>query len=367
MSRARAPRYPEGEMQIAPLAAPVSSNPPAPRPLGAPTPARNAPADRVELSGAAVLPTAIAAPAASSAFAPIIEGLREPYRQAVEAALAALPPEVPRALADAGYRILVVESDGPPPFGFEPYPVDALKGADISKAVPRGRKLELNGARIAVERSDPYFTFADLARQRGAETAAEVAEMADIAAALNPGLAAPNGDLPPGQRIHIPDYYYWRGQRVPTLAWLAITQEAQGIAGTTFDHRIEGTDAPPKLILMSASAFREPLISFYLHHEMGHAVADVLASRDAGYAAELHDKMGQRMEADRAAGTLLRPYAGSEPDEFLADAFAARFLPAPATVTTEAERQQQSLCGDTLLARDREAWLLAADMVTHLR
>ena len=160
------------------------------------------------------------------------------------------------------------------------------------------------------------------------------AEYAGIAAALNLGLAAPNGDIAPGQSIKIPDYYYWRGQRVPTLAWLAITQEAQGIAGTTFDHRIEETDAPPKLILMSASAFRDPLIAFYVHHEIGYAVADVLASRDAAYASTLHEKMGARMEADRAAGTLLRPYAGSEPDEFLADAFAARFLPAPASVAT---------------------------------
>lgn len=355
--------YPDGEMQIAPVAAPISSAAPATRLAVAPAPPHVAAADRFELSRAAAAPAATAQPIAS----PITEGLSEPHRQVVEAALAVLPPEVPRALADAGYRILVVEADGAAPFKFEPYPVDALRGADISKAVPRGRKLDLNGARITVERSDPYFTFADLARQRGAETPAEVAEMAEIAAALNPGLAEPNGDLPPGRPIHIPDYYYWRGQRVPTMAWLAITQEAQGIAGTTFDHRIEGTDAPSKLILMSASAFREPLISFYLHHEMGHAVADVLASRDAGYATALHDKMGKRMEADRAAGTLLRPYAGSEPDEFLADAFAARFLAAPATVSTEAERQQQSLCGDTLLARDREAWLLAADMVAHLR
>ncbi|NDD30409.1 MAG: hypothetical protein EB084_19295 [Proteobacteria bacterium] len=340
----------------------------------APAPALAAPRDSVEVSGpaspAAVAPrvaSAAAIPSADASFASIVGGLRAPYRATVEAALAALPPEVPHALADAGYRILVVEPDGPAPFGFTPYPVDALRGADVSQAVPKGRKLELNGARITVERSDPYFTFADLARQRGAETPDEVAEMAGIAAALNKGLAAPNGDIAPGQSIKIPDYYYWRGQRVPTQAWLALTQEAQGIAGTTFDHQIEETDAPPRLILMSASAFRDPLIAFYLHHEMGHAVADVLASRDAAYASALHEKMGARMEADRAAGTLLRPYAGSEPDEFLADAFAARFLPAPASVATEAERQQQALCSETLLSRDREAWLLAADMVARLR
>ena len=62
-------------------------------------------------------------------------------------------------------------------------------------------------------------------------------------------------------------------------AWLAITQEAQGIAGTTYDRRIEGTDAPAKLILMSASGFRDPLISFYIHHECGHVRRSKCPSR----------------------------------------------------------------------------------------
>jgi hypothetical protein len=325
--------------------------------------------DRVDIgcrdarSSAGSVPTA----RPSRSWAPVLGDMSAPYRAVVSDALAELPMEVSEALVEAGYQIRVVESDGPPPFGFTPYPVDALQDADPAQTAGTGRKRELNGAALIAERSDPYFTFADLARQRGAESREEVAEMARIAARLNPDLALPNGDLPPGRTMLIPDYYYWRGQRVPTSAWLAITQEAQGIAGTTFDHRIDHTDAPEKLILMSASAFRDPLVHFYVHHEIGHAVADILATRDPAFSRQLHDRMAIRMEADRAGKTLLRPYAGTEPDEFLADAFASRFLAAPLSIASEADRQQQSLCSPTLQARDPEAWNLAADMVTHLR
>lgn len=292
------------------------------------------------------------------------------FRAPILAALAALPPAVPDALRQAGFRIQVVEArpGAPLPFQVEPYPVDRLRAAapTIARHNPTiERKLEIDGARVVAERSDPYVTFEDLARQRGASSPDEVAEMADLARRVNPTL---RGELPPGRTVYIPDYYYWRGQRVPSAAWLALTQEEQGIAGTTFDKGIPRTDAPQKLILMSGKAFTEApaLAAFYLHHEIGHAIVDVLSTRAPAFSQRLHVDMAARMSADRAAHTLLRPYSGSEPDEFIADAFAARFLSAPASTATTAEKQQQSLCGETLRARDPLAYDLAGAMVAHL-
>lgn len=299
--------------------------------------------------------------------------LPETYRAPVLAALDALPARVTEALAEHGFSIQVVESgpSAPLPFRFTPYDSDRLREAapTIAAMSPKEHKnVTCQGVRVVSERCDPYMTFRDLARQRGASSREEVDEMAELAEALNPALALPDGSLPPGRSMFIPDFYYWKGQRVPTAAWNALTQEEQGIAGTTFDKGIPGTDAPAKFILMSATAFRDKpeLGTFYLHHEIGHAVVDILTTRDPSYARSLLGRMGERMEADRKAGVLLRPYSGSEPDEFVADAFASRFLAAPSEVSTPADRQQASLCGETLRANDAEAYELSGQMVAHL-
>lgn len=314
------------------------------------------------------------APAAPAAFDHLLApSLPEPFRAPITAALAALPPGVTRALGEHGFQLQVVQAgpDAPLPFHFEPYNVDRLREAtaSIASMSPKDHKsLSFLGARVVSERCDPYFTFPDLARQRGATTREEVEEMAELARGLNPELALPNGDLPPGQHLFIPDYYYWKGQRVPTAAWNALTQEEQGIAGTTFDKGIPGTDAPTKFILMSATAFKDTpeLATFYLHHEIGHAVVDVLTSRDPSYARSFLGEMGERMEADRKAKVLLRPYSGSEPDEFVADAFASRFLAPPAAKSTPEEIRQASLCGETLRQNDVRAYELSGQMLEHL-
>lgn len=207
------------------------------------------------------------------------------FREWLDPLVGRLPRPLVKRIAEQGYRIHVVDTQGRFPLTLE---IDEI----------------LNYEPGSVENPE------ELAWERGAETDAEVQEFCDL--------------LAQGQGI--PAFHYWQGLRIPKPAWAFLSQPLHSfVAGMVLHEQVVGLRHRENRIVFWDCAFErgDGLADWYVLHELGHTVDYAFAFTYP----ELWRGWLQRVEANWRHANLLTRYAGESVHEYVAEGFAAWATP----------------------------------------
>ena len=235
------------------------------------------------------------------------------FRHSLEPILRQLPLSLIHAFVEHGYCLHVIDSTGLHPLTLE------VSDFDLDR---------LQGEQPAVLLSPVH--------DGGASTREELDEWLHLVQVLNPGL-----DLsgPAQAEIYLPAYGYWFGRRLPTetIAFLRNPrllleqpESAEGtgtVAGMVTHGSLPGVAVEANRILFWDFAFRQrdPLLDWYVLHELGHTTDYSLAFR---YPDLWRDWMGRLEQSFAQPRPWLTDYAASSPHEYFAEGFAAWATPA---------------------------------------
>jgi hypothetical protein len=269
-------------------------------------------------------------------------GTAHEFRQRLEPLLRQLPHSLINAFVDQGYQLHVLDTSGLHPLTLEVHDYDL------------GR---LQGAEAEVVLSTLH--------DGGAATQEELEEWLHYVQVLNPEL---DSGASAEQQIYLPAYGYWFGRRlsVHTIAFLRDPRvlletppgEAGTIAGMVTHGLLPGLKVEGNRILFWDFPFRkhDPLLDWYVFHELGHTTDYSLAFR---YPELWRDWMA-RLEGSFAQNRpWLTDYSKTSPHEYFAEGFAAWATPKPARpgiMPSSALAAQRLGCHREVLA-ERDPWL----------
>lgn len=233
-------------------------------------------------------------------------GTAHEFRQRLEPLLRQLPPALIHSFVEQGYQLHVIDTSGLHPLTLE------VHDYDLSR---------LDG-------DEPECVLAPL-HDGGAATQEDLEEWLHYVGLLNPELDAGASSE---QGIYLPAYSYWFGRRlsVETISFLrdprALLEnppnEAGTIAGMVTHGELPGLPQEGNRILFWDFPFRknDPLLDWYVRHELGHTTDYSLAFRYP----DLWRDWLQRLESSFAQSRpWLTSYAATSPHEYFAEGFAA--------------------------------------------
>lgn len=251
------------------------------------------------------------------------------FRQRLEPLIRQLPQALVRSFIDQGYQLHVIDASGLHPLTLEVHDYDLRR---------------LDG-------DEPECVQSPL-HDGGAATQEDLEEWLHYVQLLNPELDA---GASAQQEIYLPAYGYWFGRRLPvdTIAFLrdprALLEvpptEAGTIAGMVTHGLLPGLTQEGNRILFWDFSFRknDPLLDWYVFHELGHTTDYSLAFR---YPDGWRDWMARLEESFAQNRPWLTSYSATSPHEYFAEGFAAW-----ATL----ERPRGSLMPSSALAAQRLA------------
>ena len=239
-------------------------------------------------------------------------GTAQEFRQRLEPLLRQLPPALVRSFVDQGYQLHVIDASGLHPLTLEvnDYDLGLLEG------------------------DEPECLLAPL-HDGGAATQEDLEEWLHYVQLLNPELDA---GASAQQEIYLPAFGYWFGRRLPidTIGFLRdprtllepdmAPSEAGSIAGMVTHGLLPGLRVEANRILFWDFAFRQndPLLDWYVLHELGHTTDYSLAFR---YPDLWRDWLGRLEESFAQKPPWLTSYSSTSPHEYFAEGFAAWATP----------------------------------------
>ncbi|MBN9414610.1 hypothetical protein ABS71_03110 [bacterium SCN 62-11] len=233
-------------------------------------------------------------------------GTAHEFRQRLEPLLRQLPQALIHSFVDQGYQLHVIDASGLHPLTLEVHDYD----------------LRL------LDGDEPECLQAPL-HDGGAATQEDLEEWLHYVQLLNPELDA---GASAQQEIYLPAYGYWFGRRLPadTIAFLrdprALLEEAPAeagtIAGMVTHGLLPGLRQEGNRILFWDFSFRknDPLLDWYVYHELGHTTDYSLAFR---YPDAWRDWMARLEESFAQNRPWLTSYSATSPHEYFAEGFAA--------------------------------------------
>ena len=235
-------------------------------------------------------------------------GTAHEFRQRLEPLLRQLPQALIHSLVDQGYQLHVIDTAGLHPL--------TLEVSDYDLALLQG--------------AEPDCVLAPL-DDGGASTQEDLEEWLHYVQLLNPEL---DSGASAHQEIYLPAYGYWFGRRLPssTIEFLRdprallepqlAPSEAGTIAGMVTHGHLPGLQIEANRILFWDFCFRkhDPLLDWYVFHELGHTTDYSLAFR---YPDSWRDWMGRVEESFAQNRPWLTSYSATSPHEYFAEGFAA--------------------------------------------
>lgn len=269
-------------------------------------------------------------------------GTAQEFRHRLDPMLRQLPPSLVNAFVDQGYQLHVLDTSGLHPLTLEvhDYNLDLLQG------------------------DEPEVVLSAL-HDGGAGSQEELEEWLHFVQMLNPELDA---GASAEQAIYLPAYGYWFGRRLPinTIAFLrdprALLEEppaeAGTIAGMVTHGVLPGLTVEANRILFWDFPFRknDPLLEWYVFHELGHTTDYSLAFRYPELWREWMSRLEQSFSQSRP---WLTSYSATSPHEYFAEGFAAWATQKPAgngAIPSSALAAQRLACHRQLL-QDQDPWL----------
>jgi hypothetical protein len=238
-------------------------------------------------------------------------GTAPEFRQELEGVLRRLPLSLVHAFVEQGYCLHVIDSTGLHPL--------TLEVADFDLGL-------LSGDEPAVVLSPVH--------DGGASTREELDEWLHYVQWLNPDLDR-NGSAQ--VNLYLPAYRYWFGRRLPlaTVEFLSdprvlletTTASPGSVAGMVTHGLLPGLTLEANRILFWDFPFRprDPLLDWYVLHELGHTTDYSLAFR---YPDLWRDWLGRLEQAFQRSRPWLTSYSATNPHEYFAEGFAAWATPA---------------------------------------
>jgi hypothetical protein len=271
-------------------------------------------------------------------------GTAHEFRQRLEPLLRLLPPSLIHSFVDQGYQLHVIDTAGLHPLTLEvgDYDLGLLAG------------------------NEPECLMAPL-HDGGATTQEELEEWLHYVQLLNPELDA---GASAQQEIYLPAYGYWFGRRlsVHTISFLrdprALLEpdmapaEVGTIAGMVTHGQLPGLHNEANRILFWDFCFRknDPLLDWYVLHELGHTTDYSLAFR---YPDRWREWMGRLEESFAQNRPWLTSYSSTSAHEYFAEGFAAwatRERPRVGFMPASALAAQRLACDRAQLAAT-DGWL----------
>ncbi|MBT9585451.1 hypothetical protein IV102_19065 [bacterium] len=237
-------------------------------------------------------------------------GTAAEFRHDLEGILGRLPLSLLHAFVEQGYCLHVIDSTGLHPLTLE-----------VSDFDP---------AQICGDEPEVVLSPVD---DGGASTREELDEWLHYVQVLNPDLDLGGSAQ---DQIYLPAYRYWFGRRLPldTVAFLrdprvlleAPTKEGS-VAGMVTHGLLPGLKVEANRILFWDFPFRQrdPLLDWYVLHELGHTTDYSLAFR---YPDLWRDWLARLEQAFAQERPWLTDYAATSPHEYFAEGFAAWATPA---------------------------------------
>ncbi|MBS2037864.1 hypothetical protein JST97_22960 [bacterium] len=269
-------------------------------------------------------------------------GTAHEFRQRLEPLLRQLPASLLNAFVDQGYQLHVLDTSGLHPLTLEVGDYD----------------LRL------LEQDEPEVVLSPL-HDGGASTQEELEEWLHYVQVLNPELdAGASAD----QEIYLPAYGYWFGRRlsVNTIAFLrdprALLEDPPAepgtVAGMVTHGSLPGLSVEANRILFWDFPFRknDPLLDWYVYHELGHTTDYSLAFRYPDLWRDWLARLEQCFSQPRA---WLTSYCATNPHEYFAEGFAAWATISPArggAMPSSALAAQRLDCHREVLAQ-KDPWL----------
>ncbi len=272
-------------------------------------------------------------------------GTAQEFRQRLEPLLRQLPQALIHSFVDQGYQLHVIDGSGLHPLTLEvtDYDLRLLDG------------------------EEPECMLAPL-HDGGAATQEELEEWLHYVQILNPELDA---GASAQQEIYLPAFGYWFGRRLPveTIGFLrdprALLEpdmapaEEGTIAGMVTHGPLPGLRVEANRILFWDFVFRknDPLLDWYVLHELGHTTDYSLAFRYPDRWREWTGRLEQSFAQNRP---WLTSYAATSPHEYFAEGFAAWAIqsrPRSGIMPSSALAAQRLACDRSRLAATDE-WLL---------
>ncbi|MFN8611129.1 MAG: hypothetical protein U0931_26535 [Vulcanimicrobiota bacterium] len=269
-------------------------------------------------------------------------GTAQEFRQRLEPLLRQLPPSLLNAFVDQGYQLHVLDTSGLHPLTLE------VPDYDLRQ----------------LESEEPEVVLAPL-HDGGAGSQAELEEWLHYVQVLNP-------DLDPSasaeQEIYLPAFGYWFGRRlhVNTISFLRDPRallddppaESGTIAGMVTHGDLPGISREANRILFWDFPFRkqDPLLDWYVYHELGHTTDYSLAFR---YPERWRDWLARLEQSFAQNRPWLTSYSATSPHEYFAEGFAAWATLKPvrgASMPSSALAAQRLACHREALAQI-DAWL----------
>jgi len=293
----------------------------------------------------------------ASPSAPRPDGLIHPataseFRRALDPVVHGLPAGLIRAFVDQGYCLHVIDTTGLHPL--------TLEVSDFDLRL-------LEGPEPLVEESPLH--------DGGAATQEELEEWLYYLQLLNPELDLSGSAEQP---LSLPAFRYWYGRRLPspTVAFLndpakLLEEEASGeVAGLVTHGLLPGLRVEANRILFWDFPFRkaDPLLDWYVLHELGHTTDYSLAFR---YPQHWRDWLQRLEQSFEEPGPWLTRYSSTSPHEYFAEGFAAwaRLSPrsAPQAQLGSALASQRWVCHRSmLLEQDPQLYDLIEEAVSAL-
>ncbi|MBX3166809.1 MAG: hypothetical protein KF760_05330 [Candidatus Eremiobacteraeota bacterium] len=271
-------------------------------------------------------------------------GTAHEFRQRLEPLLRQLPPALIRTFVDQGYQLHVIDTAGLHPLTLE------VSDYDLRR---------LDG-------DEPECILAPL-HDGGATTQEDLDEWLHYVQLLNPELDA---SASAQQEIYLPAYGYWFGRRLPvnTIAFLRdprallepgmAPSEPGTIAGMVTHGLLPGLHDESNRILFWDFCFRknDPLLDWYVLHELGHTTDYSLAFRHPDGWREWLGRLEECFSQNRP---WLTSYSATSPHEYFAEGFAAwatQSRPRSAAMPASALAAQRLACDRAQLAAT-DPWL----------
>lgn len=274
-------------------------------------PGHSAPLQRTQPKGPkreAIIETEQAAEGPRKPASLIHPGTAHEFRQRLEPLLRRLPQALIHSFVDQGYQLHVIDTAGLHPL-----------------------TLEVNDYDLRLLSGDhPECILAPL-HDGGATTQEDLEEWLHYVQLLNPEL---DSGASAQQEIYLPVYGYWFGRRLraETISFLkdprallepsmAPTQSGT-IAGMVTHGLLPGLLCEANRILFWDFCFRknDPLLDWYVLHELGHTTDYSLAFR---YPDGWRDWLGRLEESFSQNRPWLTSYSATSPHEYFAEGFAA--------------------------------------------
>ncbi len=274
----------------------------------------------------------------------------EEFLSDLQSALRLLPRRLVASIAEQGYRLHVVDSQGVYPLTLE---VEEVHDPPLEE--------------LQVEAS----SLAELAGQRGL---APDAEWLGRVLPANPELNVlrdhpAETPLTPGQSLQVPACYGWQGRRVSPAAWSFLTApRLTNLAGMVINGELAGLKDMQLAIVLWDKVFRrgDGLADWYVLHELGHTTDFSFAFRQPQSWREWRG----RLEAAFGQASFLTRYASESPVEYFAEGFAAwatpaghRRAPRPGVEPEPLARQRYEVDRAVLQERDSELYSLVEEAV----